>query len=216
MLPLGSQQWAGQAGKSGSSSGALRGEPGPRPCLSACNKRPHFSAVLCPCLFHSPAPPLPGHLLLLCRAHCAAALCCGSCGTWGQGCARGAAASPWGFCCPVGLLLSCGVPLPRGAAGSPGWGCGSSTQHAARGTQRQGAPRVLFAKAQLWSAGEGTPLRAPRTNMYNAEAERGISFVRNHALTISCIHTVSAEFTSKSHAQEICSEAVWPVGLCIM
>lgn len=52
--------------------------------------------------------------------------------------------------------------------------------------------------------------------MYNAEAERGISFVRNHALTISCIHTVSAEFTSKSHAQEICSEAVWPVGLCIM
>lgn len=127
---------------------------------------------------------------------------------------------PWGCCCPVGLLLSCGASAVLWGAAAP-WGCrepwlGLWQQHAARSTQRQGAPCVLFAKAQLWSAGEGTPLRAPRTNMYNAEAERGISFVRNHALTISCIHTVSAEFTSKSHAQEICSEAVWPVGLCIM
>lgn len=42
------------------------------------------------------------------------------------------------------------------------------------------------------------------------------SFAGKHALAISCIHTVSAEFTSKSHAQENCSEAVWPAGLCIM
>lgn len=135
MLPPGSQRWAGQAGKSGSSSGALRGEPGPRPCLSACNKRPHFSAVLCPRLFHKPAPPSPGHLLPLCRAHCvqqpraAAAAGHGARAVpVGLLLSHGASAVLWGFCCPVGCC--CPVGLPGALAGAVA--AARSMQHAAR------------------------------------------------------------------------------------